>query len=144
MALPYPNMDFTALDVLHAADLDKMVANTEYLDNNLNNYTTEQVIGYWGNKSTPLYRKILNFGALPNASEKSVSHGLPSSAVVRNVSAVSFNPTNRYTFILPVLSASSSAFVTIYLTGSEVVINTNSTDRSAFTITTVTIDYTRS
>lgn len=31
MALPYPNMDFTALDVLHAADLDKMVANTEYL-----------------------------------------------------------------------------------------------------------------
>lgn len=31
MALPYPNMDFTALDVLHAADLDKLVANIEYL-----------------------------------------------------------------------------------------------------------------
>lgn len=31
ITLPYPNMDFTALDVLHAADLDKMVANTEYL-----------------------------------------------------------------------------------------------------------------
>lgn len=33
MALPYPNMDFTALDVLHAADLDKLVANIEYLAN---------------------------------------------------------------------------------------------------------------
>ena len=33
MALPYPGMDFTALDVLHAADLDKMVANIDYLDN---------------------------------------------------------------------------------------------------------------
>lgn len=35
MSLPYPNMDFTALDVLHAADLDKMVANIEYINNNL-------------------------------------------------------------------------------------------------------------
>lgn len=29
--LPYPGMDFTALDVLHASDLDKMVANIELL-----------------------------------------------------------------------------------------------------------------
>ena len=31
--LPYPNMDFTPLDVLTAAELDQMVANDEYLRN---------------------------------------------------------------------------------------------------------------
>lgn len=31
--LPYPNMDFTPLDVLTAAEMDHMVANTEYLKN---------------------------------------------------------------------------------------------------------------
>lgn len=31
MALPYPNMDFTSLDILTAADMDKLVANIEAL-----------------------------------------------------------------------------------------------------------------
>ena len=31
MALPYPGMDFTSLDILTAADMDKLVANIEYL-----------------------------------------------------------------------------------------------------------------
>ena len=31
--LPYPGMDFTALDVLTASDMDKMVANIELLGN---------------------------------------------------------------------------------------------------------------
>lgn len=32
MALPYPGMDFTSLDILTAADMDKIVANIEYLN----------------------------------------------------------------------------------------------------------------
>lgn len=33
VALPYPNMDFTPLDILTAAEMDKMVANDQYLAN---------------------------------------------------------------------------------------------------------------
>lgn len=33
MALPYPNMDFTPLDILTAAEMDKIVANIESLAN---------------------------------------------------------------------------------------------------------------
>ena len=29
--LPYPNMDFTPLDILTAAEMDQMVANDQYL-----------------------------------------------------------------------------------------------------------------
>ncbi len=31
VTLPYPNMDFTPLDVLTAAEMDQMVANDKYL-----------------------------------------------------------------------------------------------------------------
>lgn len=35
MALPYPGMDFTPLDVLTAAEMDQLVANIEYLNTQL-------------------------------------------------------------------------------------------------------------
>lgn len=36
MALPYPGMDFTPLDVLTAAEMDQLVANIEFLNTQLN------------------------------------------------------------------------------------------------------------
>ena len=37
MALPYPSMNFVALDTLAAADLNKMVSNIEYINTNVDN-----------------------------------------------------------------------------------------------------------
>ena len=34
--LPYPDMDFTPLDILTAAEMDQMVANDQYLTNFVN------------------------------------------------------------------------------------------------------------
>jgi hypothetical protein len=37
--------------------------------------TTEQVIGKWINNK-PVYRKVINFGALPNSTTKNVNHNI--------------------------------------------------------------------
>ena len=95
--LPYPNMDFTPLDVLTAAEMDQMVANDQYLRNfcaglangtNIDNgvilpsklvnsftsYTTDEVdTGFKWTDGKAIYRKVINFGALPNNSSKTVT-----------------------------------------------------------------------
>lgn len=102
---------------------------------------TETQIGTWIDGS-PLYRKIIDFGALPNASEKRVNHGV-NGIRVKAVFCTARNPQNNLCLILPVLSSSSSNFVTIYVDGTAVDINTNSNDRSAFTECYVILEYTK-
>lgn len=49
---------------------------------NKNEYSTTEIrIGTWLNK--PLYRKVINFGALPNSSTKTVTTGLSNVVYVR-------------------------------------------------------------
>lgn len=94
--------------------------------------TTERVIGVWADGTT-LYQKVIDFGALPNASEKSVPHGLPASVKIRSVRAMAYNPTTMVSLYIPTLSTNQNAFITFYISGSSVVVNTYGTDRSAFT-----------
>ena len=101
--------------------------------------TAEQVVGTWID-GKPLYRKTINFGALPNATTKSVSHGL-SNFRVRNFYGVAVNPSTNTTFYLPTLSGNTTAFVTMYIDSGNVIIDTMSTNRSAFTECYITIEY---
>lgn len=94
--------------------------------------TTERVIGVWADGTT-LYQKVIDFGALPNASEKSVPHGLPASVKIRSVRAMAYNPTTMVSLYLPTLSTNSNAYITFYISGNSVVVNTYGTDRSGFT-----------
>jgi hypothetical protein len=50
--------------------------NFEYLES-LNNYSTDEIIiGKWIDNK-PIYRKVINFGTLPNASRKEVITDIP-------------------------------------------------------------------
>lgn len=103
--------------------------------------TTEQVVGTWID-GKPLYRKTIDFGALPNATTKSVAHGL-SNFRVRNFYGVAVNPSTNITFYLPTLSGNASAFVTVHIDSANVIVNAMSTNRSAFTECYITIEYTK-
>ena len=46
--------------------------------------TTEQVIGTWID-GKPIYRKVINFGSLPNAESKSVAHNIANIDFIVNV-----------------------------------------------------------
>ena len=98
--LPYPNMDFTPLDILTAAEMDQMVANDQYLrdfcagladgtnlsdgviqarklDSGIGDYSTSEVdTGFTWIDGKHIYKKTINFGALPNNDTKRVDHGV--------------------------------------------------------------------
>lgn len=98
--LPYPDMDFTPLDILTAAEMDQMVANDQYLTNFVNgladgsnlsdgviqarkfvpaisNYSTsEQNTGFKWIDGRDIFKKTINFGALPNSTGKAVPHNI--------------------------------------------------------------------
>ena len=110
------------------------------LDNQEVYSTGETRIGTWIN-GKPLYRKVLNFGALPNASEKSVSHNIANLKDIIKLSAIS-KSTSVY-FPIPLgSSASLSANIYMIATNTDITIGAGS-DRSGFTQTYVIIEYTK-
>lgn len=90
------------------ADNQPPYLNANNLNNNFNELntirtysTTETVIGTWIN-GKPLYRKVINFGSLPNNSSKSVSHGISNLSRVVSLSGIAYiDDTNITTITLP-------------------------------------------
>ena len=101
--------------------------------------TTEKIVGTWVDGST-LYQKTINFGALPNATTKTVSAGVTASKV-KSVKGYSTNGSSLIPLPFVVISDNSKS-VGISLDSNGVNINTG-TDRSGFTTTYVTIQYTK-
>lgn len=89
----------------------------------------------------PVFRQVVNFGSLPNATTKSVAHGITVTArttltrlyaASTNTSALSYVP-------IPYASASNDN-IELYMDATNVNITTNS-NWSAYTITYVIIEY---
>lgn len=95
--------------------------------NNMNTYsTTEKKIGTWID-GKPLYRKVIDFGALPNASEKSVAHNISNIDKFVKIEGVCRGPS--FSFTLPHIT--DTYFISINVTKTEITIITD-VDRSAW------------
>lgn len=100
----------------------------------------ERVIGSLGGK--PVYQKTISFGALPNNTTKDVAHGISAITAVLSLAGASRNASGS---VLPLPYITGSAYVSISIPGSA---NTmlrvvDNTDRSDYTITYITITYTK-
>ena len=114
----------------------------EYINKFTDYSTTEQVIGKWID-GKPLYRKVIDFGALPNTSEKNANHNIANLDMFTSINAISYNPTLNTFFYIPLASTSSnSANIYILATPDQVRIGTGS-DRSGFTKTYIILEYTK-
>lgn len=119
--------------------------NTQVQINALATYSTEeQVIGKWINNET-VYRKVVNFGALPNTSEKSVPHNISNFNFATKIDGIAYNSDGR-TFPLPAVSFGiSSGNVTpsiyVFADRTSITIGTG-VDRSAYS-GYVIIEYTK-
>lgn len=114
----------------------------EQVDNPNDYSTTETRIGTWID-GKPLYRKVIDFGALPNASEKSVEHNISDLDNVIKYSAISKNTQYGSQFPIPLTStAGLTSNIYIYFTLTNIVIGTGS-DRTSFTQTYVILEYTK-
>ena len=91
--------------------------------------TTEQVVGKWINNK-PLYRKVVDFGQLPNATTKIVAHNINNLDFVVNAWAVA-KRADTY-----------ENSIGLYLSQNNISIQTG-IDRSNTNITYVVIEYTK-
>jgi hypothetical protein len=69
--------------------------------------TTEQLTGGKWIDGKPIYRKVVDFGALPNASQKSVNHGISNLGQVIKCDVISTNGSSYWP--LPYASLNSIA-----------------------------------
>lgn len=101
------------------------------------------------NSSTPVlasyravFRKVINFGVLPNAGLKSVAHGitcLPSTSFTR-IYATASDPVNFIYLPIPYASPTLVNNIELSVDGTNVNITTGS-NRTAFTICYVILEY---
>jgi hypothetical protein len=89
-----------------------------------------------------MLRKVIIFGALPNASTKSVPHGITFDAnfTLIQMFAAATDPVNLIAFPIPYASAGSSDGVALYMDADNVYIVTQM-NRSSYTRCFVVIEY---
>lgn len=107
-------------------------------------YSTEETVagGTWIDGST-IYKKTINFGALPNAANKAVAHRISNLNRVIRVEAIADYGTGNTKFPIPFSSPSGlGSSVSLTIESSTIDIRTG-TDRSGATAY-VTIYYTKS
>jgi hypothetical protein len=104
------------------------------------------------NSSTPttpdfrqVYRLVINFGALPNASTKSVPHGItitPTTTFTR-IYATASDPTDNFYIPIPYASNTPADCVEIYVDATNVNI-IDGIDKTNFTVCYVILEYLQS
>lgn len=120
---------------------DEVTPITDYI----NNYsTTEHVIGKWIDGST-LYEKTVDFGALPNATTKSVAHGISNINKIVSISAVATRSSDGTAIAIPNAYPSTNyitegAYIDIQNTNIRI---TTGANKTAFDNTYVTLRYTK-
>ena len=128
---------------IDADNLNDLQDNVEEAIDLTNNYsTTEKVVGTHLNK--PLYRKMINFGELPNAQTKKVNHNISNLDEMVNLKG-NFKDSSGTRFNIPYVYPDSS-FASYYITFTETT-NTQigiatGVDRSAYS-GYVTMEYTK-
>lgn len=119
-----------------------VTVNVEGGDDMIKYSTEEQVVGTWID-GRPVYRKVVNFGALPNGAEKEVKHGINNLDFVIKTDAFAYSYSSGFfiQFALPLSSTvglDSCIYILIY--GDKISIGTGK-DRRNFTNCYVTLEY---
>lgn len=106
-----------------------------------NDYSTdEQIIGTWID-GKPLYQKTIDFGALPNNTTKNIAHGITNLGKVVLISGYSYDGTN-FSCLPQVNDSQINSQMLLLANSTNVSIRTTS-NRSSWTETYVTLQYTK-
>lgn len=109
---------------------------------NLGNYSeTEHLTGKYWVDGKPIYRKVVNFGILPNSANKTVNHNV--SGISNWVSFYGITWNNAKTaMILPHVDLDSSYSVALWVTSTAITIKTGQ-NRNEFANCYVILEYTK-
>lgn len=103
--------------------------------------TTEKIVGKWVDGKT-VYQKTINFGTLPNATTKTVPHGVTGIDFLVNIAATAKAGAELRT-IPHINPATLASGMGVYISGADLVVQT-ATNQTAYTTCYITICYTKS
>ena len=127
-------------DHLHADHFDIDTSTDEVTVLTPNYSTTEHVTGEQWLSGETVYRKVINFGALPNTATKNVAHGITGLDTVISLEGVARNTIiGNY---LPLSYPTGTARVELLIQGSDIRVVTDS-NFSDWTETYVIMKYTK-
>lgn len=115
----------------------------EYVDSS-NSYSTNEVKtgGKWID-GKPIYRKVVDFGALPNASEKTVTFDAISDDTFVSITAIA-KSSNGTVINIPYTDVNNiKANITYYIKDNSIVVNTGSINRSEMYKCYFILEYTK-
>lgn len=111
---------------------------------NFGNYSTsEQDTGFTWVDGKHIYKKTVNFGALPDSTNKTVAHGISNLSRVIKIESTSYNSVDSNFTHIPSPGVSDSIYsmnLQVNATGVRIVTGTNRSNETAY----VTIYYTKS
>jgi hypothetical protein len=100
--------------------------------------TTEQLTGGKWIDGKPIYRKVIDFGALPNANTKNVAHNITNIGDIVNVSIIAKSSTE---YLLLATGKNSVTDFNAWITKTNINIHTDS-NRSNYNAVTI-LEYTK-
>lgn len=107
--------------------------------NNSTTYsTTEKVVGTWNSK--PLYRKVIECGALPNNANKDVVHNIQNLGVTIKCNGMAVRTSDSRALTIP--DSTPGAEISCGVTNTNVYIITHN-DRSSFNNSFLILEYTK-
>lgn len=134
--------DVAFVDTVNIVDHAVTAAKLDFSSLNFGNYsTTEQSTGFTWIDGKTIYKKTVNFGALPNNTSKTVNHGISNLGAVINIEGIATDG-SRYIMLPLVYRSTDTVYDTECSVTSTAINCNNSGDRSGYSAY-VTIYYTK-
>ena len=112
--------EYSGSTPLSASNLNAMVDQTyqdlkDYVDKKQTYSTDEIVVGKWID-GKPIYRKVIDCGAMPNTGDKNVNHNIKNVSTFVKIYGFSVRNTDNASYPLPYTSTNSSQNMGIWAT----------------------------
>lgn len=105
--------------------------------------TTEINTGAKWIDGSAIYKKTINFGALPNATSKGVSAGISNLDYIIKIEGTAYDPNADTTICLPTASTTATASLDVWSQNGLIYVDTDA-DRSSYSTSYITLYYTKS
>lgn len=109
------------------------------INNSTSYLTTEEVVGTWTN-GKPIYRKVIECGALPNNSNKDVAHNIQNLGITISCRGMAVRTSDSRALTIP--DSTPSVEISCGVTNTNVYITTHN-DRSSFNNSFLILEYTK-
>lgn len=118
--------------------------NLDFASFGFGNYSTsEQNTGFTWVDGSPIYKKTINFGALPNSASKTVTHGITNIKRIIQISGYAYYPSTQVSYPIPFASSFDQTYNIGTTANNTIVEITTGIDRTILTECYMTLYYTK-